>query len=222
VLKELGVNIEIDAAGMSSCLEQVGIGFLFAPTLHSAMKHVIGPRREIGVRTVFNILGPLANPAFADAQVLGVYDKDLIPVMAKVLNNLKCRRALVVHGSDGLDELTLTGKSYATELKEGSLIETIIDPESFGFSYCRPDQLKGGSAAENAKIAIDILSGKENGPRRDIALLNAGAAIYVSGKTGDMALAKDMALAIDLARESIDSKAALEKLEKLRRVSNGT
>jgi len=232
VLKELGVNIDIDAAGISACLEQAGIGFLFAPTLHSAMKHVIGPRREIGVRTVFNILGPLANPAFADAQVLGVYDKDLIPVMAKVLKNLKCRRALVIHGSDGLDEITLTGKSYATELKDGSLIDTVIDPESFGFRYCRPDQIKGGTAAENAKIAMDILSGKENGPRRDIALLNAGGAIYVSGKTDsmaaedtatakDMALAKGLASAIDLARESIDSKAALEKLEKLTAVSNG-
>ena len=222
VLKELGVNIEIDAARMSRCLEQAGIGFLFAPTLHSAMKHVIGARREIGVRTIFNILGPLANPAFADAQVLGVYDKDLIPVMAKVLKNLKCRRALVIHGSDGLDEITLTGKSYATELKEGSLIDTVIDPESFGFRYCRADQIKGGTPQENAKIAMDILSGKENGPKRDIALLNAGAAIYVSGKTGGMALAEDMALAIDLARESLDSKAALKKLEKLRTVSNGS
>jgi anthranilate synthase/phosphoribosyltransferase len=215
VLKELGVNIEIDASKMSTCLEKAGIGFLFAPTLHSAMRHVIGPRREIGVRTNFNILGPLANPAFADAQVLGVYDKELIAVMAEVLKNLGCRRALVVHGSDGLDEITLTGKSYATELNEGTLSDTIIDPESFGFRYCRADQIKGGTVQENAKIAMDILSGKERGPRRDIVLINAGAAIYVSGKTDTMSSA------IEMARESIDSKTALAKLDLLRKVSSG-
>jgi anthranilate synthase/phosphoribosyltransferase len=214
VLRELGVNIDIDAEGMSECLQKVGIGFLFAPKLHSAMRHVIGPRREIGARTVFNILGPLANPAFADAQVLGVYDKTLLPVMARVLNELGCRRALVVHGSDGLDEITLTGKTFVTELKEGEITESVIDPQDYGFSYCRAEDLRGGTPEENARITTDILKGRLEGPKTDVALLNAGAAILVSG------LVEKMDEAIELARRAITSKAALDKLEKLKEVSN--
>jgi anthranilate phosphoribosyltransferase len=214
VLRELGININIDAEDMSRCLQKVGIGFLFAPKLHSAMKHVIGPRREIGARTVFNILGPLANPAFADAQVLGVYDKSLLNVMAEVLRDLGCRRALVVHGSDGLDEITLTGKTYVTDLRDDEITETVIDPESYGFQYCQQKDLKGGTPEDNARITIDILKGQLEGPKTDVALLNAGAAILVSGK------AEKMEEAIELARRSINSGAAYDKLDKLREVSN--
>ena len=214
VLAELGINLGMDAGKMADCIRKVGIGFLFAPVLHRAMKHVIGPRREIGVRTIFNILGPLANPAFADAQVLGVYDKNLVPLMAEVLKNVGTRRALVVHGADGLDEITLTGKTYVTELKEGRLSDWLLDPQELGFSLCAPEDISGGQAEENARIMMDILSGRERGPRRDISLLNAAAAIYVGGK------AETLASAVRLAGRSIDSGAALEKLKGLKEISN--
>ncbi len=214
LLKELGVNIGIDAGKTADCIKRAGIGFLFAPTLHRAMKHVIAPRREIGIRTFFNILGPLSNPAFADSQVLGVYDKDLVHLMAQVLKNLRIRRALVVHGSDGLDEITLTGITYVTELLGGKLSDSVIDPKEFGLEYCALEDIGGGSAEENAKIAMDIISGREHGPRRDIALLNASAALYVGGRS------KTLSDGFALAEQSIDSGAALKKLDMLKGLSN--
>ncbi len=215
VLKALGVNIDIGPQGMSRCIEKAGIGFLFAPLLHSAMRHVIGPRREIGIRTLFNILGPLSNPAFAHAQLLGVYDRGLIGVMAEVLKRVGLQRALVVHGSDGLDEITLAGKTYAAELRDGTVTELTIDPGDYSLGYSPSEDLKGGTAQENAGIALDILSGREQGPKRDIALLNAAAAIYVAGE------ADDLAAALDLARESVASGAAQARLDMLRKVSHG-
>lgn len=213
VLQELGLNIAIPAARMAECIARVGIGFLFAPTLHAAMKHVIEPRREIGIRTLFNILGPLANPALANAQVLGVYDRNLVHTMAQVLKDLGLSRALVVHGSDGLDEITLTGITYLTELREGELIDRQIDPRELGLSLCTVEALKSESVEENARILLDILSGKERGPKRDIALLNGAAAITVAGK------AEDLSRGLELARQSVDTGAALKKLELLIEVS---
>jgi anthranilate synthase/phosphoribosyltransferase len=214
VLRELGVNTGIDAGKMAHCVSQAGIGFLFAPTLHSAMRHVIGPRREIGIRSIFNILGPLSNPAFAQAHVLGVFDKKLAPTMAGALRNLGVQRALVVHGSDGLDEITLTGTTFVCELKEGQLEEWILDPVGLGLTLCKLEELAGGSVEENARILLDILEGKDSGPRRMVALLNAAAAIYVGGA------AESLAESLELAGDSLDSGRAMIKLEALRKLSN--
>jgi anthranilate synthase/phosphoribosyltransferase len=214
VLRELGVNTGIDAGKMARCVNQAGIGFLFAPTLHSAMRHVIGPRREIGIRSIFNILGPLSNPAFAKAQLLGVFDRKLVPIMAGALKNVGVERALVVHGSDGLDEITLTGPTYVTELKDGELSDWILDPTELGLNLCRLEDLSGGTAEENAGILLDILEGKETGPRCDVALLNASAAIYVGGA------AQTLAQSLQMARDSLGSGKALIKLEALRKLSN--
>jgi anthranilate synthase/phosphoribosyltransferase len=214
VLRELGVNTGIDAGKMARCVNQAGIGFLFAPTLHSAMRHVIGPRREIGIRSIFNILGPLSNPAFAKAQLLGVFDRKLVPIMAGALKNVGVERALVVHGSDGLDEITLTGSTYVTELKDGELSDWILDPTELGLNLCRLEDLSGGTAEENARILLDILEGKETGPRCDVALLNASAVIYVGGA------AQTLAQSLQMARDSLGSGKALIKLEALRKLSN--
>ncbi len=213
VLKALGVNIEADIDKVSKCIDEIGIGFLFAPLLHPAMKYAIAPRREIGIRTIFNILGPLTNPAGAQVQVLGVYDHKLTELIANVLKNLGSQHVFVVHGSDGLDEITITGKTYVTELKDGKLQSYIIEPEDFGISRSDKTSLIGGSAEENAQIALDILGG-EKGPKRDIVLLNASAAIVASGK------ASDIKEGIELAEESIDSGKALQKLSLLRKLSN--
>lgn len=213
VLKALGVNIEADADKVAKCIDEIGIGFLFAPLWHPAMKHAIGPRREIGIRTIFNILGPLTNPAGAQAQVLGVYNVKLTELIANVLKNLGSRHVFVVHGSDGLDEITTTGKTYVTELKDNQLLSYTIEPEDFGISRANKTDLIGGSAEENARIALKILEG-EKGPKRDIVLLNASAAIVAGGKTSDI---KE---GIKLAEESIDSGRAMQKLELLRKLSN--
>jgi anthranilate phosphoribosyltransferase len=178
------------------------------------MRHVIGPRREIGVRSIFNILGPLSNPAFAQAQVLGVFDRKLVPIMAGALKNVGVERALVVHGSDGLDEITLTGSTYVTELKDGQLREWVLDPADLGLQLCRPEELAGGTVEENARILLDILEGKDSGPRREVALLNAAAAIYVGGG------AETLVEGLELARDSLASGKALIKLEALRKLSN--
>ncbi len=213
VLKALGVNIEIDADTVAKCIDEIGIGFLFAPLLHPAMKYAIGPRREIGIRTIFNILGPLTNPAGAQAQVLGVYSVKLTELIANVLRNLGSRHVFVVHGSDGLDEITITGKTYVTELKNNQLQSYTIEPEDFGISRADKTSLIGGSAEENAQIALKILGG-EKGPKRDIVLLNASAAIVAGGK------ASDIKEGIKLAEESIDSGKAMQKLNLLRKLSS--
>lgn len=208
VLEELGVNIEVPPEVVEECINEVGIGFLFAPMLHKAMKYAIGPRRQIGIRTVFNILGPLSNPAFANAQVLGVYHHSLVPVMAKVLGNLGTKHALVVHGADSMDEISNTGASIVAEFKNGVLAEYSILPEEFGLERCLIDDLKGGEKKENAYILRSILSGKQ-GPQRDVVLLNSAAALVAADKADNI---KDGLVG---AAESIDSGAALDKLEKL-------
>lgn len=208
VLKALGVNIEADADKVAKCVDEVGIGFLFAPLLHPAMKYAITPRREIGIRTIFNILGPLTNPAGAKGQVLGVYNKSLTEPLAYVLKNLGSDHVFVVHGADGLDEITTTDKTFVSELKNGVVYSYTINPENFGIPKADKSELIGGTIDENAKIVLNILKG-EKGAKRDIILINAGTAIVAGGK------AEDIGEGIALAEESIDSGKALQKLEML-------
>jgi anthranilate phosphoribosyltransferase len=213
VLQALGVNVEIPPEQVGACLDEAGIGFLFAPKLHGAMKHAIGPRRELGTRTVFNALGPLTNPAGARRQLIGVYSGDLTEKLAQVLQALDSERALVVHGRDGLDELTLTGPSQVAELKEGQVSTYEVHPGQFGLKTAPAEALKGGDARHNAQLLSAVLKGEE-GPPRDIVLLNAGAAIAAGG------LAADLKEGMERARESIASGKALQALETLRQVSN--
>lgn len=208
VLQALGVRLDLSPERVGDCIDTVGIGFLYAPLLHPAMKHAIGPRREMGVRTVFNILGPLTNPAGAQVQVLGVYDEMLTEVMARVLNSLGSQAAFVVHGADGLDELTTTGPNRVTRLRDGQVSTTTLDPLDLGLPRAKPADLLGGDAEENAAIFRAVLGG-EPGPRRDVVLLNAAAGLVAGG------LADDLAQGIALAAQSIDSGAAQSKLDAL-------
>ena len=212
VLKALGVNIEASPETMSKCLDEVGIGFLFAIALHGAMKYAIGPRREIGARTIFNALGPLTNPAGATRQVVGVYGAALTEPLAQVLGSLGSERAFIVHGSDGLDEITLTGPTRVSELKEGTVSTYEISPGDFGLATAPAEALAGGDPEHNAQITLSVLKGEE-GPRRDIVLLNAAAAIVAGGKAGDLNEG------VQVAAEVIDSGKALEKLEGLKETS---
>lgn len=209
VLKALGINIDIDANQMGQCLEKVGIAFLFAPALHPAMKHAIGPRREIGVRSVFNILGPITNPAGVRRQLIGVYERSLTTLLAEVLRQLGSRHVLLVHSAEGMDEISLAGKTHVVELRDGQIGEYDIDAASFGLASAI-DGIAGGDAAENAAIAREILEGK-SGPAREVVIANAAAGLYVAGAAPDLKAAAAMAAA------SIDSGAALKKLEDLRR-----
>jgi anthranilate phosphoribosyltransferase len=213
VLGELGVNIEAPPEKVGECIDEVGIGFLFAIYLHGAMKHAIGPRKELATRTVFNALGPLTNPAGAKRQLIGVYASDLTEKVAGVLNELGSERAFVVHGSDGLDEITLTGPTRVSELNGGQISTREISPGDFGLETVAAEALAGGDAAHNAQILREVLDGKQ-GPQRDVVLLNAAAAIAAGG------LAEDMAAGIAIARESIDSGKARQALDRLVEVSN--
>lgn len=209
LLEALGVNITLEPAGVEASIHEVGMGFLFAPALHGAMRHAIGPRRDIGVRTVFNILGPLTNPARAQHQLVGVYDGALTPVLAMVLHNLGAKRVFVVHGSDGLDELTTTGASTVSELRQGQVHTYTVHPGDFGLPSNRPEELRGGDAQFNAALTLRLLRG-EALPQRGIVLLNAAAAIAVG--TAD----KSIADCLPLAQAALDSGQALAKLEQLR------
>ncbi len=213
VLKALGVNIEIGPEQVGACIDDVGIGFLFAVTLHGAMKYAIGPRREIGIRTIFNVLGPLTNPAGTQAQVVGVYAPALTESLANVLKNLGSQRAFIVHGGDGLDEITTTTTTQVSELSDGEVNTYTLDPRGLGIPTAQPSDLKGGTPEENAEMTLSVLKG-EKGPKRDIVLLNAAAAIVAGGE------ADDIAAGLAAAAESIDSGQALEKLEGLKAKSN--
>jgi len=208
VMAELGVNLELSPEEMSRCLAEVGIAFLFAPRLHPAMKYAIGPRREIGIRSVFNILGPLSNPAGARYGVLGVYSPELVGLVSRAAAELGAKHLFVVHGLDGLDELTTTTQSLVAEVREGAVREYKVDPADLGIRRARPEELVGGDAVENARIVRAILAG-EPGPRRDIVVLNAAAALAAAG------LAEDLEEGLQRAAEAIDSGAAAAKLEAL-------
>jgi len=208
VLEALGVQVDMAGPEAAGALDEVGITFLFAPSFHSAMRHAAPVRRELGVRSVFNVLGPLCNPAGATAQIVGVFDPDLAPVIARVLGNLGVKRAVVVHGSDGLDELTITGPSRVAEWTGDEVREYAVDPTVMGVSRGTPESIKGSDPRANAQILRDVLEGKPGGPR-DVALLNAGAALMVAGA------ARDIRDGVERARVSIDSGAALDRLEGL-------
>jgi anthranilate phosphoribosyltransferase len=212
VLEALGVNIDADAACVGKCIDDIGIGFLFARSLHGAMKNVAAIRRELRVRTVFNLLGPLTNPAEACGQVMGVFKRELVRPIAQVLANLGTRHAFVVAGSDGLDELTLTGTSQVAEALKGEVKAYELDPRELGLDLVERESLKGGDAQCNAEILLNVLGG-ESGPRRDIVLLNAAAGI-LAGEG-----ATDWPSAVEVARASIDSGAAKAKLDRLVRAS---
>lgn len=212
VLKELGVNISLSPENVARCIDEVGIGFLFAVELHPAMKHAIGPRRQLGLRTVFNILGPLTNPAGAKRQVIGVFDAKFAPLMAEALRANGAEHVLIVHGEPGLDEVSLCGKTQITELKDGEITRYEITPEQLGLTRCEPEDISGGDAATSAQLLRDVLAGKP-GARLDIVLINAAAAIYVGGK------ADTLAKGLDAARVAIGSGAAKQKLADLQRVS---
>jgi anthranilate phosphoribosyltransferase len=208
VVEALGVRLDLPPERVGRCVDEIGIGFCYAPLLHKAMKYVMLARKEIRIRTVFNILGPLTNPAHALAQVIGVYDGRLTEVMAQVLKELGTVRAFVVHGEDGLDEISNTAESRVSELRHNEVRTYTVRPEDFGLPRARMTDLQGGSAADNAEIIRRILKG-ERGPKRDIVLLNAGAAVAAGGK------AEDIAAGMMTAQHSIDSGAALDKLNRL-------
>lgn len=213
VLKELGVNISLPPAAVARCIDEVGIGFLFAPELHPAMKHAIGPRRQLGMRTVFNILGPLTNPAGAKRQVIGVFDPAFAPLMAEALRANGSEHVLVVHGEPGLDEISLCGKTQVTELKNGEITQYEITPQDLGLAECNPEDIAGGDPATSAQLLLEVLSGQP-GPPLDIVLANAAAAIVVAGKAGTLAEG------VATARQSVTSGAAAAKLQGLRCLSS--
>lgn len=208
VVEALGVNIQLSPEQAARCLRQVGICFLYAPNLHPAMKHVQGVRRELRMRTMFNLLGPLTNPARANGQVVGVYSLDLVQKLAEALSMLGLRRALVVHGLDGLDEITITGPTRVAEARESSVRSYEIEPEEFGMARATLQEIAGGDASENAAVIRAVLEG-EKSPRRDVVLLNSAAALLAAGR------AERIAEAIPLATKSIDSGAAAQKLQAL-------
>ncbi len=213
VLEALGVNLDITPMMVERCITEIGIGFLFAPALHGAMKHAIGPRKEIGIRTIFNILGPLTNPAGAQCQVLGVYREDLAEKLAKVLGNLGCKRGFVVHGLDGMDEITLTNRTRVAEVTPEGVATRLFRPEELGFARCSMADLRGGDAVANAAIVRDILAGVP-GPKRDIVLLNASFGLLAAGK------AETLSEGLRQAAEAIDSGRARAQLERLIELTN--
>ena len=213
VVEALGMNIQLSPERAAQCLREVGICFLYAPNLHPAMKQVQGVRRELRMRTMFNLLGPLTNPARANGQVVGVYSLDLVEKLAEALSMLGLRRALVVHGLDGLDEITITGKTRVAEARDGAVKSYEVEPEEFGLARAPLEEISGGDAAENAAIIRAVLNG-EKSARRDVVLMNAAAALAAAGR------AEHIAGGIPLAARSIDSGAAAAKLDALVRLSS--
>jgi anthranilate phosphoribosyltransferase len=213
VLEALGVKIDLEPQKVEKCLEETGFGFMFAPLFHPAMKYAIGPRREMAIRTVFNILGPLTNPAGAKRQVLGVFSDELTETMAQVLGNLGIDHAFIVHGRDGLDEITNTDSTKISELKDGHIETYLLSPDDVGFRKASRDELAGGTAGENAGITIDILKGSK-GAKRDITIMNAAAALIAADHSNGFIEAAAQ------AAEAIDSGAAMKKLEEIKEVSN--
>ncbi|MFH1638800.1 MAG: anthranilate phosphoribosyltransferase [Chloroflexota bacterium] len=207
VLEALGVKIDLNAENVQKCIEKVGIGFMFAPMFHPAMKYASAPRREIGIRTIFNILGPLTNPAGAKTQVLGVSDGAVVDKMAQVLMGLGCQHGLIVHGEDGLDEITINGKTRVREIKDGSIRSYDITPEDFGIPVASLDSLKGGTAQENAAMMRDILGGNVKGAKLDVVLMNSAGAVLAGDKV------KTLDEGLKLAREVVAKGQALAKLD---------
>ncbi len=208
VLTALGVELDISPSGVEDCLRTVGIAFFYEPLFHSTMRHVAGPRKQLGVRTLFNLVGPLANPAGARHQVLGTYSAEVARLLAEALQRLGTERAMVVHGEDGMDEITVCGRTLVLELKEGGIDEYTIRPEDFGMRRAEPAEVRGGDARENAEIIRRVLAGEPGAPR-DVVLLNVGAALYVAGVT------ETMAEGVERAARAVDSGEARAKLDAL-------
>jgi anthranilate phosphoribosyltransferase len=215
VLENLGVNLSLKPVNVEKIIEQVGIGFIYAPAFHPAMKYAIGPRKQLGIRTIFNILGPLTNPADAKAQLLGVYDHKLTTPIAQSLRILGCEEAMVVHGKCGIDEISTIGKTKITWLKNDKVKDIELTPRDFGVKNTTQDMIKGTTPNENAEILFKVLNGLADDPRTDIVLVNSVAGIIVSGKTDNIKYA------MDIAKESIDSGAAYSKLKDLVKASDG-
>lgn len=213
VLEALGVNITIAPARSAELLRDIGICFLFAQKYHTAMRYVGPVRKELGIRTIFNILGPLANPAGANMEVMGVYDETLVEPLARVLVNLGVKRAMVVYGMDKLDEISMSAQTYVCEVKDGDYKTYYLEPEQFGFVKCDKKELEGGTPEENAAITLGILEG-EKGPKRDAVVLNSGAALYIAGK------AESMEAGVRMAEDIISSGRAMKKLEEFIACSN--
>ena len=214
VLEQLGVNINLEIDDVSKCIDSIGIGFIFAPNAHTAMKNVAKARKDMGIKTVFNILGPITNPAMANGRVLGVFEERLMDIMIHSLKNLGVKRAFVVYGKEGLDEFSVSGCSLVKYLNNGSVVKYTLDSVELGLRRYGIDQLRGGDSKENARILQDILSGKEKGAKRDSSVLNAAAAIVVGGKTDSLSEA------INIAVSSIESGRALAKLNQLIEFTN--
>ncbi|GBG13926.1 anthranilate phosphoribosyltransferase [Novimethylophilus kurashikiensis] len=208
VLESLGVNVNLTPAQVAQCVDEIGIGFMFAPNHHSAMKHAAPVRRELGVRTLFNLLGPLTNPAGARNQVMGVFDCALTGKLAHVLQQLGSHHVMVVHGADGMDEISFSGDTYVAELKDGEVREYVLNPQQFGISLSAQESIRVKDAEDSKRMVLSVLGGS-TGPARDIVLLNAGAAIYVAG------CADDLAHGIQSAAEVLDSGTAASKLDQL-------
>ncbi|KMN30817.1 anthranilate phosphoribosyltransferase [Chromobacterium sp. LK1] len=213
VLESLGVQLALSAEQVGRCVDEIGIGFMFAPNHHTAMRHVAPIRKELGARTIFNILGPLTNPADAENQLMGVFHPDLVGIQARVLKQLGSRHALIVHGQDGLDELTLSGPSMVAELKDGQIEEYLLDPRELGFEFAELKQLRAETAAASRDILLAVLN-QETGPARDIVILNAAAAIYTAG------VSPSLADGVTMAREALDSGRARAKLDQLIQLSH--
>jgi anthranilate phosphoribosyltransferase len=208
VVEALGVPLDLTPDEVGACIDRVGIGFLYAPMLHGAMRHVVVPRREIGLRSIFNLLGPLTNPAGASVQVLGVYRKDLTLTIAEVLKRLGCRSAFVVYGEGSYDEMSITGPSCIARLENGEVTSSTLEPEEVGLKRADPREILGGDAQENAEITLNVLKGGD-GACRDIVLLNAAAVLVAAG------IAETMQQGVEMAADTIDSGRAREKLEEL-------
>lgn len=213
VLEALGITIDLPPEKVKECLFETGFGFLFAPLFHPAMKYAVGPRREMGIRTIFNILGPLTNPAGAKRQLLGVFADSLTETLAMVLGKLGAIDAMVIHGKDGIDEISISDATNVSRFRDGKVENFFVVPEDFGIERRKSDSIRGGNKEENASITLSILNA-ETGPRRDIVLMNSAATLMVAGKTGDFKTG------LLMAAEAINSRKALKKLEEVKRVSN--
>lgn len=213
MLEGLGVNIMLEPEQVEECIKKTGMGFMNAQKFHKAMKNVAPIRKELGIRTIFNMLGPLSNPSGATRQVIGVFSRDTVPVFAKVMREMGVKNAMIVCGCDGMDEITVTGKTYVNEIKDGEIIEYEIDPADYGISYAKPEDIQGGGGKENAETAKRIFSG-EKGAKRDIVVLNAAAGIYIGRK------AQTYSEAVELAQSILDSGKALDKVNELVEFTN--
>jgi len=213
VLEALGIKVDLPPERVAECLETVGIGFMYAPVYHHSMKHAAGPRRELGFRTIFNMLGPLTNPAGANCQLLGVYHPDLTALFARVLQRLGSHRVMVVHGAGGMDELSLAGANQVSVLQDGEIHTFTVTAADVGLNPASNQELQGGDARQNAAIIENILNGNEKGPKRDAVLLNAAAGLFISGK------AEDIRGGVTLARQLMEDGSAFRKLVELRRLA---